>query len=618
MKTVAGIWCGLVFASLAAASARADADARDPARWVPADAMAYFGIVDIGELKQAWHRTVEYQMTQDPQLKALLDELPSSWNKLLEQLRERIAKVLGTEPEQIQNPFGGGLALFIMPATSQQVELPVRAALAVGVADQARMRAYYRQAVRRLRDRVNEYERQEFADERIDVFIRGELDPSDQDSAHQDANKPADDDTPLDLSPSVSFNRLLDRIFRKDSLPPRLAMCLTDERLIVATDEALIKGVLRGWKSSPTLAEADEYRYLLRKFEPAGQVRMLISMPRVVDAIRQQDDAAAALFASMGIDNIRSVLAHIRYGERDYDSRLDVLVHTEGEPRGLVRIFAMPNRPVQPTRFVPDDTAFYLSLNLDFQRLFDEIERMLRQRDPAAADAFIRSLTEVTTPDGQTINLKDQLFANLGAPLEVLWRFSPPYGPETVRVALRVPIRNADQIRGVLRAVGPSAGLTERDLEGATVFDLAFGGISIGVQEAQLVAGVQAAVERAMQQAETVAPLATSKRFKAVARFVPQGAWGLFYSDGERILKAMLGMARKRKEFETTMFTNPLAGMGQVMAAALSESIPPEKLDDAARMAEYQSVELLTVSSSPDGVWLRAIQVPIKRIRPAP
>lgn len=616
MRTLAGIWCGVVLASLATASAGPDADTRDPARWVPADAMAYFGIVDIGELKQAWHRTVEYQMTQDPQLKPLLEELPLSQNKLLEMLRKRVARALGTEPEQIQNPFGGGLALFIMPAAGEQAELPVRAALAVGVADPERMREYYRQAVRRLRDRVSDYERQEFADERIDVFVRGEDDPSDD--AQRDANTPAADNTPPDLSAAVSFERLLDRIFRKDSLPPRLAMCLTDERLIVATDEALIKGVLRGWKGSRTLAEEDEYRYLLRKFKPAGQLRMLINMPRVADAIRKQDDTAAALFASMGIDNIRSVLAHIRYGERDYDSRLDLLVHTQGEPRGLVRIFTMPNRPVQPTRFVPDDTAFYFSVNLDVQRLLDEIERMLRQRDPGTADAFVQGLTQVTTPDGQTINLKEQLFANLGAPLEVLWRFTPPYGPDAVRVALRVPIRNADQIRGVLRAVAPSAGLTERDLEGATVFDMAFGGISIGVQEAQLVAGVQAAVERAMQQAETVAPLATSERFKAVARFVPEGAWGVFYSDGERILKAMLGMARKRKEFETAMFTNPLAGMGQVMAAALSQTIPPDKLDDAARMAEYQSVELLTASSGPDGVWFRALQVPIKRIRPAP
>lgn len=585
----------------------------EPASWAPADAVFFAGITDLEGLKAAWGRTVGAQAAKDPQLKELFEQAPASAAKLIKMVRERFAKALGVEPDKIVNPFGGALVVFMAPPQDEGKTTFIRLAFVSGVQDAERMREYYRQAVRRLRDRVSDYERQEFAGQRIDVFVRPEEAAREQHP--DDAGEPNKTTPAGSPNPQQAVKRLLDQLFDAKNLPPRLALCLSDERFIAATDETLIKGVLRGWSGTGTLAEDEEYRYLLRKFEPAGQVRMVFNVRRVSEAVRKQDPDAYRFLASLGIDNVRSVLAHVRYGEKQYDARLDVLVRTAGEPAGLVRVFSMPNRPVRPTAFVPDDAALYLSLNLDFPRLLDEIEKMLRKRSPEAADSFARSLGEITTPDGQKINLREQLFANLGAPLEMVWRFLPPFGPQDVRASVRLPIRNADQIRQLLRALVPSTGLMERDLEGATVFDLPFGGVSVGVQEGQLVAGVQAAVERAMQQAEEAQPLATSPRFKAVARFVPEGAWCVFYADGERLLKAMVAMARKRKQFEAAMFTHPVAGIGAGIAEAMTMAFPPDKLDAAERMTQYASVSLTGISSTPDGIWLRLVGVPVRQIR---
>lgn len=614
MRRSAFVWLSYLTVMTTAVAAAAPPKA-DPARFAPADALLFVGISDLGELKAAWERTAGARAAKDPQLKALYEEAPLSEAKLKEMIRSRIAAALGIEPDQIVNPFGGPLALFIAPPREDGTQSFVRAGFVSGIGDAERMREYYRQAVRRLRDRVSDYERQEFAGERIDIFVRSEEDKEGGQDADDDSHDPNAAPTGNPTDPQAAFNRLLDQLFDATNMPPRLALCLTEERFIAATDEALVKGVLRGWDDAGTLAEDDEYRYLLRKFKPAGQVRLLFGARRVIDAVRRQDPEAFRFLASLGIDNVRSVLAHVRYGEKNYDVRMDVLVHTEGQPSGLVEIFSMPNRPLEPTRFVPDDAAIYLSLNLDLPRLLDQIERLLRRRSPDAADSFARRFGEITTPDGQTINLREQLFAQLGTPLELMYRFLPPYGPDGVRASLRVPVRDPEPIRALLRALVPSTGLVERDLEGATVFDLPFGGISVGVQAGQLVAGSQAAVERAMQQAETVQPLATSPRFKAVARFVPEGAWLVLYSDGERLWKAMIGMARKRKDFQAAMFTHPLASVGAGLAETMTMSFPADKLELAERATEYMNIGLLSISTTPDGVWMRMIGVPLRSIR---
>lgn len=612
MTRIRTLACLILTAWVARPGLTADAPASDPAAWAPADALLFAGITDLEELKAAWQRTIAAQASQDPQLKAIYEDAPTSNARVIRMVRERVARALGIEPDKLVNPFGGPMALFIAPPHEDGTTTFIRLALISGVQDAERMREYYRTAVRRLRERSGDYERQEFAGQRIDIFVRAENQADDADSETHEPNKAT---SAAPTTPQQAIEKLLDTVFDEKNLPPRLALCLAENRLLVATDETLIKGALRGWRETGTLADDEEYRYLLRKFKPAGQVRLLFNVRRVTQAVRKQAPDAFRFAASLGVDNIRSVLGHARYGEPDCDVRWDVFVHTDGEPAGLVRIFSMPNRPLQPTSFVPDDTAIYLSLNLDVPRLLNEIEKMLRQRSPEAADSFARSIGEITTADGQKINLREQLFANLGAPLELILRFLPPYGPQDVRGAVRVPIRNADQIRQLLRALAPGTGLTERELEGVTVFDLPFGGISVGLQQGQLVAGVQAAVERAVQQAEETQPLATSPRFKAVARFVPEGAWGVFYADGERLLKAMVAMARKRKQFEAAMFTNPVASIGAGIAEAMTLAVPPDKLDVVERATRYAAVGLMSISTTPDGIWLRLVNVPIRNIR---
>ncbi len=615
MRTLRSLLSLSLLAAVVSHAPAGDESKTDPAAWAPGDAVFFIGITDLDELRAAWDRTSAGRAAKDPQLKELLDQAPMSQARLAEMFRQRLAGALGTEPDRIINPFGGPLAVFISPPHEGGKTTFIRAALVSGVKNAERMQDYYRQAVHRLRERVSNYERQEFAGRRIDIFIRSDDEPAAGKDGQRSGHDPNEPSPGPPTDPKQAAQKLLDELFDADNLPPRLALCLTEKRFIAATDETLVKGVLRGWDQSSSLAEDEEYRHLLRKFEPAGQVRMVFHVRRVTDAVRKQDPEAFRFLASLGIDNVRSVLAHARYGEKDCDARLEVLVHTEGEPAGLVRIFSMPNRPVRPTAFVPDDTAMYLSLNLDFPRLLDEIEKMLRKRSPEAADSFARSVGEITTPDGQKIHLREQLFANLGAPLEMIWRFLPPYGPEGVRASLRVPIRNADQIRALLRTLVPTTGLMERDLEGATIFDLPFGGVSVGVQEGQVVAGVQAAVERAMQQAEEVQPLATSPRFRAAARFVPEGAWCVFYADGERLWKAMIAMARKRKDFEAAMFSNPVAAIGAGFVEAMTMTFPPEKLEQAERAMQYMTVILMGVSTTPDGVRMRLVTMPVRGIR---
>ena len=280
---------------------------------------------------------------------------------------------------------------------------------------------------------------------------------------------------------------------------------------------------------------------------------------------------------------------------------------------GLARILSMDNAPTTPPDTISADACIYANVNLNVAWLLDEIERMVRRSDPAAADQMRATLEGWPSPsDGQPINVRRDFLDHLRGPLTFTMGFTKPLGAGSLRMLIGMGHR--DQA-AVARFLGNLVGmLMPRDLRGTQVFDVPFPpGLTVAPTADRLVIGNTAAVEGALEPA-AAQPLAETAAWRRAARFVPDESWLTFYMDKRRLMAATLELAEKQDELM-------LGGMtfdGMVLEGML-EGFQAEMGDGAGgarhkqKLLDYTAPAILTISSTEEGVRITHVQLKPER-----
>ena len=142
------------------------------------------------------------------------------------------------------------------------------------------MRQYYRTALRRLGELSDERETIAFDGHTIEILRS----PAPASAASSGAHE-------LDQA-SEALNDLFDARLTGDNLPEELALCLTDDRFMLATSRAELERIVRR-ADTGSLAQDPDYRRAADALGDAGPVRCYLSIPRVLaGALREADDAA--------------------------------------------------------------------------------------------------------------------------------------------------------------------------------------------------------------------------------------------------------------------------------------------------------------------------------------
>lgn len=604
----------LIASTAAAARAQSGLNQPDPAGWVPADALLYVGVTDLEALLTSFQKTAFYRVFEDPASKAPLGQT-FLVSKFIEESKSRLAKILQSEPERLRNPLGGPLAIFLLPPTGS--EKSPQAVLVASVRDRDLMKDYYGKILARLREQSDRHEMVTFGSDEIACFSRLPVasEGSDQSKGDEAEEEFKDEIAPGDLSEEgmARFVQMtLDKIFSPDALPEQIALCLSGERLVVAGTADLIRDVLRNQKHQRSLLHSEDYRTLMREFKPAGPVRFIVNLPGLLELAASESEEARNGFSVLGFQCLRSVVGHVDYGAEDYDGRFEALVQMSGERTGVPKILTMKNREVELDRSVPSETVLFASLNVSVLEVLDEIERMIRQTDPSAADEMRSSLQQVpVAPDGP-LDLRKELFENLREPLTFAWAFLRPYGPDSPRMLLSIGHKNRPAMEQLLATLASSTGmLTQRELAGVQVFDAVawITGISVAPTGDTVLLGNTPAVEARVHGSPTET-LAEDAAFRRAARLVPREAWLMLYVDSYRLGEAALGLARHRDEIERMSFTNPAAMMSVPMLDSLvGVELTEEKVEAARKLLKYQAPSLVTVTTTSAGIRLTSIQL---------
>jgi hypothetical protein len=570
----------------------------DPAKLAPIDALAFMGITDLDAAWADMRKTAGYKMMNDPAGKSM--KQVTLITKLLNRAKVAIGKALDTPPDKLENPFGGSMALYVVaPAgADEQPGLVV----SVGVDDKERLSSYFGTALGKFREAADDYEQVDFSGFEIHRFKTESREPTptaDEEDWGFDPNSDpfSLDDEAMDKMVESMFGEL----FTSENLPPRFAMCLADKRLYVSQTADLIRDAVRRGKGGESLADHDDYKMMFR-FDPVGRLRILINTPRIVEMLTRDDPDARKTAKILGINGAGALVAHARFGDSQaYESRFDALLVLKGDRSGLAKILSMDNAAIAPPANIGEENAIYVCGNIDAGVLVDEVQRMIRQQDPAAAEQMAQSLGDVDTEDGP-MNIRKDVIDNLRAPARFMIGFGKPYGPDTVHLIASIGHRDKTAMERLLAMVAPMSPmpLSDRDVNGHRLWEM--GGIAMSVADDAILVGSSRAVESMLRGEAVGAALAESRAFKNAAEHLPGEASGIIFADSRRMFEGALALAKQRDAIMANAMANPTAMLALQMAEGMTSAIKQDQLDVAGKLLKYQTAGLLTMRTTSDGI----------------
>ena len=594
-------WNSLAALALIAAAyiaAPSAAEAPEPAALVPKEAIAYFGITDIDTTWETFKKTSGYAVMQNPELREAVAEWAAA-GKIVDKIKTKIATALDTQADQLKNPFKGPVALYLLGEPGSSDPSPVFIGT---IGDKSLAATYFETATKKLKAAATDAEEKEAGSVKVLVFKNNRTDNANANGDGADAEEDLEIGGDDPMSKIAGFESAIDELFTPESMPSELAMCKTDEHLIVGANEAAVRTALRR-EAGSALSDSDEHKSMLRLLDPIGPVRMLVNIPRVIDFARPKEgveDFEKALKAS-GFDSARSFILTANFAGDGYEGRTDAMLVTSSERTGALKLLNFENISVTPPANIDANNVFYACVNLNPPKFMDELERLIRQVDPAGADQF-RQFEAVPLGE-QPVNLRKELIDNLTGPVTFGLDLRKPFLAEEIRMLLGIGAKGRDSLQ---RLFGQIPLFTSREARGATIFDFAMQPMSLTITSDRLLIGSKPGIDTALA-GETGAPVAELAAFKNAAKLVPKEAWFTFFSNDRKLTEALLGYAADENGMNNSM--NPGAMMVGAMVESMIGTFKGDK-EKAKQLLKYRGASLATVTNTPDGIRLSMVQIP--------
>lgn len=578
----------------------------DPAEWAPADALLYFGITDVAKMTEDFEQTAAYELMSDEKIAEAVPSL-SIFGTAMDKIKKHVAESLDMPVGELKNPFGGPLAFYVLEGPGKSAE-DVHGVFIASVRDKELMRQYFGKAIERMKSKADKHEEVSASGATIHVLTTEPKPDSDDEDGFDDFDDFEGGGAPFGESPEQMIDEALDEIFSAD-LPEKLALCLADDRLIMADRVDPIRAALGGSSGGRSLADTEDYRAMLQHLRPVGDLRLLVNVPKIID-LAKQETAQAELaefqkgLSMIGAQGMRSLVGHMRVGASSYDSKFELLLLLSGQRTGIVELLSMPNRPTAPPDFVPADTCLYMGFNLDVMAMLDGAMRMVEQAEPSAAASMRAAIENWQAPDGETVNLRQTLLSHLQGPLTMAIGVGNPISVDTVRFIATLGHRDQN---AMTRFFGRLQGLMmPRDVRGTQLYDLMMPpGYAIAPTSDRIVMGSAAAVESSLG-ASAGQPLAQVSGWKRAARFVPDESWMTVYADNRKMLEGAFEIA-KNPNAQMMAMMNPGILVLSMAGGQMTTGAEPVPEDIVKKILSLTGSSVATIATTPEGIRITSV-----------
>jgi hypothetical protein len=309
---------------------------RPPAHLLlPQNTVVYFSIADAPELRDRLFRTTMGRMSQDPQLKPLVDDLYGSAVDALAAVQDR----LGVSITELLSLPQGELSLAIVASEETRPALVV-------LLDAGERMPVLRQLIDRQSERMVE-EGAERSEETIDQvkFVTFEF--------------------------SGGERRVI--FFEKDGT------------LAVGTNRDVLKQVLAAWNGAKTESLATNLAFSAvarRAGEVAGEAAQVAWFVDPIGFVRSTSDDSGnarlglALIPTLGLDGIVGAGGSMQMAGEQYDMVVDMHLFLDTPRTGIPGLLAFGSGDTTPESWVPTEAAAYATLYWDAPATYHGIAKL--------------------------------------------------------------------------------------------------------------------------------------------------------------------------------------------------------------------------------------------------
>ncbi len=598
---------GLLICSFLLSATRADVV--ESARLLPDDTAIMISVESVKEVRAAWEKTSFYSLCKDPAVQQAIGQADKKIRELIDTtIKDFWHKAqIENPPEQIPYPEGRlifGVSFVGEPApagteTPKPARRPRVQMQLVLLADMGSQAAQARQVVRALSTNV--------------VSPSGTLQRKELAGIELDVRMPPEGKREPMISYGFKDNWLLvtlDETCRTDfteAVARRLGRTLPES----LADKPGFRAAAR------TLGEAHVFAFV----NPDALKTLL--------ATRVKDQASLErLIKGLGLANVTCLASAIRIaGDRSQDMCVKGLVGVQGSRTGLPALLGPASGPLKVSdRLVARDAVGFLCANYEPAKLFDDLSKIVQEAAYQDLNMIVQAGLAATAGDGgqPPAQLRDDILAQIGAPLLVTWKTDRPYTEDSnQRFLFALPVRDGSRLDAALgrvhKAFLGADPKSRRELLGHVLYLLPMPGPTAGerTQMAFSVAGdhfvfgpvddVEQAIRSLQKEPDNI--LASDPMFRYARERLPSQA-GLYYYQNDRLNMEAAWVMIKQMIRE---FTAPAQGESEQESdlpepvtktlKTLLQYVDISQLPDFKAVEKYWGATVGFLQSRPEGLY---------------
>jgi len=382
---------------------------------LPTTTKGYFSIADTEQLAEHWNKTQLGQLAKDPVMEPFATDLKRQFEERLSRLQSR----LGLTFDDLKGVPSGEISMAVLEPAPDQIAV----VLLVEVAGhEAKAEALLKKVADNIVGRGGKRSETRVSGTAVVVF---------------------------DLPPQKDED---------PDAPPRKAAYFLKDGLLGASDkvEAIAEVLARlGGTAKGTLAELPAYRAVMdRCVEDAGdaapQIRWFIEPFGYVRAVRaavpEKDRPRGTRMidhlAQVGFTAVQAAGGFVDLAVGRCEVLHRTMVYAPRPHEKSMKMLDFPNAELAaPPRWIPRDLASYTTVSCDLLEAFDHFGPLFDQvigegEEEGLWDDVLDTLEN--DPNGPQINLRDELFAQLGSQVIVITDYVKPISTTSERLLIAI------------------------------------------------------------------------------------------------------------------------------------------------------------------------------------
>ena len=313
-----------------------------------------------------------------------------------------------------------------------------------------------------------------------------------------------------------------------------------DERLVFASRQELLEGVLSNWSGEEkSLMDNENYAYILGKcqtspskamtkvyFDPYGLFNGLVETQSLPQDVLFGAAGVLGVLQTVGINQMKGFGGVSETGNDVFESVSRTVVMMDQPAQGLMRMFQLGKIEQAPPSWVKENANAYIAVNWKIDEAYSAIAGTVNML--MGGNAF-ESQIDALAQEGPGVHIKEDVIDVLNGDLRIVLAPGEGEGYGTDQILIVLGIKDDEAAKDLLTKLTAQAPVESREFKGATIYEgpgpTPGQSVSLTVSQGRFMVAIGGGIlEQVLRDDDDVRPLAETDEYKAIAEHFPSEA----------------------------------------------------------------------------------------------